>query len=193
MDKKLLVLILTAFLCGSIKNSLNQPDVFEGRLAKETDNRRHVFNIPQPHYLKKYKNIVSGVKDNPRSYFKGKILTIEIRMAFNQYTLVSTCYINSITLSSYLIADDNYNPIDQTNPSGNVSPKNDEGKKCPFCREDFISQQLFDDHVLTVHSIDHEGLEQLQSMMKGRKWLVENQLMHIAEKEGDFPRATKGT
>ena len=74
-----------------------------------------------------------------------------------------------------------------------MSPKNDEGKKCPFCREDFISQQLFDDHVLTVHSIDQEGLEHLQSMMKGRKWLVENQLMHIVEKEGDFPRATKGT
>ena len=72
MDKKLLVLILTAFLCGSIKNSLNQPDVFEGRLAKETDNRRHIFNIPKPHYLKKYKNIGSGVKDNPRSYFQGK-------------------------------------------------------------------------------------------------------------------------
>ena len=106
---------------------------------------------------------------------------------------ISTCYINSVTLSSYLIADDNYNPIDQTNPSGNVSPKNDEGKKCPFCREDFIGQQLFDDHLLTVHSIDQEGLEHLQSMMKGRKWLVENQLMHIAEKEGDFPRATKGT
>ena len=49
----------------------------------------------------------------------------------------------------------------------------------------FISQQLFDDHVFAVHSIDQEGLEQLQSMMKA-----------LAEKEGDFPdapRATKGT
>jgi len=67
-----------------------------------------------------------------------------------------------------------------------VNPRGDEGNKCPFCREKFISQQLFDDHVFAVHSIDdQEGLEQLQSMMKA-----------LAEKEGDFPdapRATKGT
>ena len=71
MDKNLLVLILTAFLCGSIKNSLNQPDVFEGRRAKETDNQRHVFKRGEPDYIKNYKNLVSGTQDNPTSYFKG--------------------------------------------------------------------------------------------------------------------------
>ena len=71
MDRTLLVLVLTAFLCGSIKNSLNQPDVFEGRRAKETDNQRHVFNRGEPHYIKNYKNFVSGAQDNPTSYFKG--------------------------------------------------------------------------------------------------------------------------
>ena len=72
MDKRLLVLILTAFLCGSIKNSINQPGVFEGTLAKGTDNHRHVFKSQKPHDLQKYKNMVSGVKDNHRSYIEGK-------------------------------------------------------------------------------------------------------------------------
>ena len=110
--------------------------------------------------------------------------------------LVTIWHNNGIILSSYRIADDDDNPIEQINPSDNGNPRGDEGKKCPFCREDFISQQLFDDHVLTVHSIDQEGLKQLKSMMKAQQLVSRNQLTYIAEKEGDFPdapRATKGT
>ena len=35
MDIKLLVLVLTAICCGSIKNSIEQPQPFQNILAKE--------------------------------------------------------------------------------------------------------------------------------------------------------------
>ena len=40
MDKKLLMLMLTAFCCGSIKNSINQPEEYQENLAKEVGNGR---------------------------------------------------------------------------------------------------------------------------------------------------------
>ena len=181
--------MLAACFCGSIKNSINLPDEFEGRMARVVEHKRQYPKI-LPFYMKEYREIPnqgnSDVKCNNMYYIN----------ITQQQKSCNICHINSITLSSYLIADDDINPIEQTNPSDNANPRDDEMKKCPFCKEDFISQQLFDDHVLTVHSIDQEGLKQLKSMMKAQQLVSRNQLTYIAEKEWDFPdapRATKGT
>ena len=62
---------------------------------------------------------------------------------------------------------------------------NAEGKKCPFCRDNFLSHESLHDHVRSVHSIDQEHLEKLQSMMKRRRWVVGEQRMDIEEKDQD--------
>ena len=62
MDYNLLFLMLAACFCGSIKNSLNLPDEFEGRLAKPvTHNRQYPKYLP--HWMKKYQ-IIDGSGTN---------------------------------------------------------------------------------------------------------------------------------
>ena len=63
MDYNLLLLMLAACFCGSIKNSLNLPDEFEGRLAKPVEQNRQ-YPKYLPHWMEKYQMIDgSGNKD----------------------------------------------------------------------------------------------------------------------------------
>ena len=75
MDKIFWVLILAAFLCGSIKNNTNTPEEFQGRLAKEVDNQRPNFNS-KPHYLKNYDHIGHNVDGRTDSKVDGKNFTL---------------------------------------------------------------------------------------------------------------------
>ena len=73
MDKIFWVLILAAFLCGSIKNNTNTPEEFQGRLAKEVDNQRPNFNS-KPNYLKNYDHIGHNLDGGTDNNLKGKTI-----------------------------------------------------------------------------------------------------------------------
>ena len=49
-------LMLAACFCGSIKNSINLPDEFEGRMARVVDNKRQ-YPKTLPFYMKEYREI----------------------------------------------------------------------------------------------------------------------------------------
>ena len=57
MDIKLFVLLATAFCCGSIKNSMNQPEPFSNNLAKDIGNRRATIKYPQVNHAEKYNKV----------------------------------------------------------------------------------------------------------------------------------------
>ena len=77
MDKKFLVAILTAFLCGSIKNTVNQLEPFQGRLAKETDNHKPYVKS-KPYYLTQYGYIGDDDNTNTNINNKGKLHGISV-------------------------------------------------------------------------------------------------------------------
>ena len=56
MDNKLLFLMLAACFCSSIKNSINLPDEFEGRMAKTVEHN-HQYPKALPIYMQKYREI----------------------------------------------------------------------------------------------------------------------------------------
>ena len=63
MDYNLLFLMLAACFCGSIKNSLNLPDEFAGRMAKPVEpNRQYPKYLP--HWMEKYEMIDDGRKND---------------------------------------------------------------------------------------------------------------------------------
>ena len=66
MDNKLLFLMLTACFCGSIKNSINLPDEFQGRLAKAVEHKRQ-YPKALPYHMERYREIRNSENDD----FKG--------------------------------------------------------------------------------------------------------------------------
>ena len=93
MDKKILVLILTAFLCGSIRNNTNTHEEFQGRLAKEINNQRRTFNS-KPHYLKNYDHIGHNLDGGTDNNLKGKTIhCIRITSNLNQGEIFHTQYV----------------------------------------------------------------------------------------------------
>ena len=50
--------------------------------------------------------------------------------------------------------------------------------QCPLCSEKFPSQDLLESHAMSVHSVNSEGLQRLQSLINGSHWLN--------KKEGKF-------
>ena len=45
-------------------------------------------------------------------------------------------------------------------------------KQCPLCQENFRSQDTLNEHALSVHSVNAEGLARLQSLINGSHWLA---------------------
>ena len=43
--------------------------------------------------------------------------------------------------------------------------------QCPLCSEKFPSQDLLESHAMSVHSVNSEGLQRLQSLINGSHWL----------------------
>ena len=55
---------------------------------------------------------------------------------------------------------------------------NDEGDNpvnCPLCQEKFEHQSEMENHAMSVHSVNQEGLQRLQSLINGSHWLNQNQ------------------
>ena len=42
---------------------------------------------------------------------------------------------------------------------------------CPLCSEKFPSQDRLESHAMSVHSVNSEGLQRLQSLINGSHWL----------------------
>ena len=42
---------------------------------------------------------------------------------------------------------------------------------CPLCSEKFPSQEALESHAMSVHSVNAEGLQRLQSLINGSHWL----------------------
>ena len=53
---------------------------------------------------------------------------------------------------------------------------------CPLCSEKFPSQDRLESHAMSVHSVNSEGLQRLQSLINGSHWLN--------KKEGKLERKT---
>ena len=47
----------------------------------------------------------------------------------------------------------------------------DDSKSCPLCSEKFPSQERLESHAMSVHSVNCEGLQRLQSLINGSHWL----------------------
>ena len=47
--------------------------------------------------------------------------------------------------------------------------------QCPLCQEKFGSQEALEAHAFSVHSVNAEGLQRLQSLISGSHWLNKNQ------------------
>ena len=64
MDNKLLFLMLVPCFGGSIKNNINLPDEFEGRMAKPVEHKRqYPKRLPFP--MERYREIASNeINDN---------------------------------------------------------------------------------------------------------------------------------
>ena len=53
-------------------------------------------------------------------------------------------------------------------------PDTEESKSlmsCPLCSEKFPSQDRLESHAMSVHSVNSEGLQRLQSLINGSHWL----------------------
>ena len=64
MDIKLLVLVLTAICCGSIKNSIEQPQPFQNILAKEIRNEKTANKHKHAYHVEKYKKFLDDSSIN---------------------------------------------------------------------------------------------------------------------------------
>ena len=55
--------------------------------------------------------------------------------------------------------------------------KDEEGEEgsptvtCPLCQEGFKDKETLEDHAMTIHSINAEGLQRLMMLMQGSHWL----------------------
>ena len=58
-----------------------------------------------------------------------------------------------------------------SNNDNNVEAEQDDSKSCPLCSEKFPSQERLESHAMSVHSVNCEGLQRLQSLINGSHWL----------------------
>ena len=56
-----------------------------------------------------------------------------------------------------------------------TSDESDNSVSCPLCQEKFDHQSEMENHAMSVHSVNQEGLQRLQSLINGSHWLNQNQ------------------
>ena len=61
MDKNLVIIMITAYICGSYKNQMNLPPPFQGRFAEAVERHRQSAVRALPYYAKAYGIIHSGI------------------------------------------------------------------------------------------------------------------------------------
>ena len=85
-------------------------------------------------------------------------------------------------------ADDDNDSIAETNPTHGDDHAEPEGKQCPLCQENFKSQYSLNEHALSVHSVNAEGLARLQSLINGSHWLANKQEKENVQDDEDSTR-----
>ena len=70
--------------------------------------------------------------------------------------------------------DDDNDSIAETNPNDGGDRMDTDEKQCPLCQDNFKNQESLDEHALSVHSVNAEGLARLQSLINGSHWLSNN-------------------
>ena len=64
---------------------------------------------------------------------------------------------------------------DTNNPHQTTNNNDDEGSvRCPLCQEGFPDKETLEDHAMSIHSINGEGLARLMMLMQGSHWLNSN-------------------
>ena len=92
--------------------------------------------------------------------------------------------------------DDDNDSIAETSRSDGADQDEGERRQCPLCQEHFKSQERLNDHALSVHSVNPEGLARLQSLINGSHWLASKQSKENAKEEDESLRPSsteKGT
>ena len=100
---------------------------------------------------------------------------------------------NPLIIAAY---DDNESIAETSHSDGADQDEAEGGKQCPLCQEHFRSQDRLDEHALSVHSINAEGLARLQSLINGSHWLAnkQNKENNPQDEESCRPTSTdKGT
>ena len=77
MDINSLILMLTVFCCGTIRNSVHELKPFQGNLATEIRNERPVMKY-EPHFIRNYKRFGSRDDSRPNDNENGKLLPTSI-------------------------------------------------------------------------------------------------------------------
>ena len=72
MDINHLVLMLTVFCCGTIRNSVHELKPFQGNLATEIRNERPVMKY-EPYFIRNFKSV--GTRDDSRTNDNGKTVS----------------------------------------------------------------------------------------------------------------------
>ena len=54
---------------------------------------------------------------------------------------------------------------------GGADISEESSRSCPLCSEKFPSQERLESHAMSVHSVNSEGLQRLQSLINGSHWL----------------------
>ena len=47
----------------------------------------------------------------------------------------------------------------------------EEGLTCPLCHDGFKDKETLEEHAMSIHSINAEGLQRLMMLMQGSHWL----------------------
>lgn len=76
---------------------------------------------------------------------------------------------------TFFSVDDDNDSIAETSHSDGADQDEYEGKQCPLCQEHFKNQDRLNEHALSVHSVNPEGLARLQSLINGSHWLANKQ------------------
>ena len=67
----------------------------------------------------------------------------------------------------------------------NSSNEDIEPVSCPLCQEKFDHQSHMESHAMSVHSVNQEGLQRLQSLINGSHWLNQSSKQRSKSNEDD--------
>ena len=59
----------------------------------------------------------------------------------------------------------------ESTQSAQESNESGDQASCPLCSEKFPNQDRLESHAMSVHSVNSEGLQRLQSLINGSHWL----------------------
>ena len=74
--------------------------------------------------------------------------------------------------------------METTDNNTSRTDNNEDTVTCPLCKENFKDKDTLEDHAMSLHSINSEGLARLMMLMQGSHWLNSNKNMEEDESSG---------